>query len=98
MILTHCVHVFSFVLFLFFLFCFAISIIYLHQGGKRLKYCMFAHYLFLCKGGFFLLPPKLPLGIQVDFVGRVLHIPKGGEKKSMNGHIVFINIWSFDRL
>lgn len=67
------------------------SVIYLHQGGKRLKYCMFAHYSFLSGGGLFLLPPKLPLGIKVDFVGRVLHIPKGEKKKNLWMGILYLS-------
>lgn len=70
------VHLFSF------LFCFltmlSFSIIYLHQGGKSSVCLPFTH----SSAGveFFLLPPKLPLGIKVDFVGRELHIPQGERK------------------
>lgn len=50
---------------------------------------MFAHYLFLCRGG------MTPWN-ESRFCWKGFAHSKGWGKKSMNGHVVFINIWSFD--
>lgn len=87
---------FCFVFVFFVLFCYFYHIS--TPGREKAEVLYVCSLLIPLQGWVFPVTTKTSTWNSSGFCWKGIAHSKGWGKKSMNGHIVFINIWSFDRL